>query len=129
MQQHYRKLIRVAAGLLAAAIVALATRPPDPTPGLNFFSKEQDIQLGREAAGQIRQQRAVARNRDLEDYGNRIAARLATSPAADGKSYPYRVQVVYEKSINAFALPGGPMFVHTGLIGAIQNEPQMAAVL
>ncbi len=108
---------------------AFAQKPAQPKPGWNFFSKQQDLQLGKEAAEQVRQQYAIVPNKNLEDYCNRIIARLASSPVADGASYPYKMQVVYDKSINAFALPGGPMFVHTGLISAAENEAQMAAVL
>jgi len=123
-----RNLLRLGVAFLAISIAALAEKPIEPTPGWNFFTKQQDIQLGREAAAQIRQTRAVVNNKELEDYCNRILARLAKSPAADGATYPYRMQVVYDKNVNAFALPGGPMFVFTGLITSAENEAQMAAV-
>ncbi len=125
---YNRNLLRSGVALVALASTLLAEKPIQPTPGWNFFSKQQDIQLGREAATQIRQTRAVVNNQPLEDYCNRILARLARSPAADGASYPYRMQVVYDKNVNAFALPGGPMFVFTGLITSAENEAQMAAV-
>lgn len=96
-------------------------------PGFNLFSKEQDVQLGKEAAGQVEKQVEVVNNRELTDYIAAIGSKLAAQPQAD--KYPYTFKVVNDKSINAFALPGGPAFVHTGLIAAVDNESQLAGVL
>ncbi len=96
-------------------------------PGFNLFSKDQDIQLGKEAAGEIEKQAEVVDNRELSAYINSIGSRLAAQPLAD--KYPYTFKVVNDSSINAFALPGGPAFVHTGLIAAVDNEAQLAGVL
>ena len=96
-------------------------------PGINLFSQEQDIQLGKEAAGQAEKQMEVIDNKELNAYITLIGSRLAAQPQA-GK-YPYTFKVVNDASINAFALPGGPTFVHTGLIAAVDNEAQLAGVL
>jgi Zn-dependent protease with chaperone function len=96
-------------------------------PGWNLFSKEQDVQLGREAAAQVEQQMPLVRDREIQAYVEQIGRRLASAPEAD--KYPYTFKVVNEKSINAFALPGGPTFVHTGLIAAVENEAQLAGVM
>lgn len=103
-------------------------KPRNITPSrLNFFSKDQDIQLGKEAAAEIEKQAAVVNNADLAAYISRIGQKLASQPEAD--KYPYAFKVVYDKSINAFALPGGAAFVHTGLITSAENEAQLAGVL
>lgn len=96
-------------------------------PGFNLFSKEQDVQMGKEAAAQIEQEMPIIRNRTLEDYVRKLASRLWSLPEAD--QYPYSIQIVHQPSINAFALPGGPMFIHTGLIDAADNEAQLAGVI
>lgn len=96
-------------------------------PGFNLFSPDQDIQLGKEAAAQVEQQMQVIPNPELTRYLQGIVTRLSASPHA-GK-FPFTVKVVNDKSINAFALPGGPMFIHTGLMPAIENESQLAGVL
>jgi Zn-dependent protease with chaperone function len=96
-------------------------------PGINLFSKEQDIQMGKEYAAQVNAKMPVIRNAELTTYIERIGRRLAAAPEAD--KYPYTFQVVQDKSINAFALPGGPTFTHTGLIMAADNEAQIAGVL
>src|SRR5215471_19054097 len=80
------------------------------------MSKEQEIQLGKEAAANVERQMEVVKNPEVEAWLNRIGGQLAKTPQAN--AYPFYFQLVNEQSINAFALPGGPMFVHTGLIKA-----------
>jgi Zn-dependent protease with chaperone function len=115
--------------LVLAVAASCAARKPgsEIKPGFNLFSKEQDIQLGKEAAAQVRQQYQVVQNRELQDYINRVGQRLAKQPEAGG--YPYTFTLLNEKSVNAFALPGGPAFVFTGLILEADNEAQLAGVL
>jgi Zn-dependent protease with chaperone function len=120
-------LLAVLAACLVPAASAQAKKRPLPRPGFNLFSKEQDIELGREFARQVEQQMIVVQNRELTDYINRIGQRLVEK--GELERYPYFFKVVQEDSINAFALPGGPMYVHTGLIRAVENEAQLAGVL
>jgi Zn-dependent protease with chaperone function len=113
--------------LALLAVVAAWAQQRELKPGFNLFSKDQDIQLGKEAAAQIEQQLPVANNRELNEYVQRVGQKLASQPQAD--KYPYTFKVVQDKSINAFALPGGPTYVHTGLIAAADNEAQLAGVM
>lgn len=113
---------------LVLTVPAWARKPGDPIkPGWNLFSKEQDVQLGQEAAAQIRQQVKIADNQELQSYFQRIGKRLSSQPEAD--KYPYTFTVIVDKSINAFALPGGPTFMHHGLLLAADNEAQVAGVV
>lgn len=96
-------------------------------PGWNLFSKDQDIQLGKEAKAQIEKEVVVVKDAALGEYVRSIGQKLASQPQAGG--YPYSFDVVHDDSINAFALPGGPTFVHTGLIAAAENEAQLAGVM
>ncbi len=96
-------------------------------PGFNLFSKDQDIQLGKESAAQVEQQMEVVKDPRLQAFIDRIGKRLAAQPQAGG--FPYTFKVVIDPSINAFALPGGPTFVNSGLIAAADNEDQLAAVM
>lgn len=121
-----RLKVMVACALALFTGVAFAQKKIQPS-RLNFFSKQQDVQLGREAAAQIERQVAIVEDKTVNDYVVRIGKRLAAQPEAD--DYPYVFKVVYDKSVNAFALPGGPAFVHTGLILAADNEAQIAGVL
>jgi Zn-dependent protease with chaperone function len=119
---------RLLALFIACAVLALAASQRKlPKPGWNLFSKQQDVELGREYAQQVEQQMTVVPNKDLTDYVNRVGMRLVRQGQLD--DYPYYFKVVQEDSINAFALPGGPMYIHTGLIKAAENEAQLAGVL
>ena len=127
MPPRRRCLSALLAGLMMLPACA-GRKPGDPLkPGYNVYSKEQDIQLGQEAAAQIKQQADIVKNSALQEYVNRIGQRLASSPAAEG--YPYSFTVINEPGINAFALPGGPIFVHADLIEAADNEAQVAGVM
>ncbi|MEO8096545.1 MAG: M48 family metallopeptidase [Acidobacteriota bacterium] len=107
---------------------ALAAQVKDYKPSrLNLFSPDQDVQLGKESAAEVRKTMPVVNNADLTGYVSRIGSRLAKSKRAGG--YPFTFEVINDPSINAFALPGGPMFVHTGLLASLDNETQLAGVL
>lgn len=98
-----------------------------PKPGFNLFSRQHDIQIGEEAAKKVRQQYQMVPDRWLETYIGVLGKRLASRPLAG--NYPYSFNLIYGKQVNAFALPGGPVFVFTGLITFANNEAQVAGVL
>ena len=102
-----------------------AINPPEP--GWNLFSRQQDVQLGKEAAQQVEQQKHVIHNSEVSRYLSNLGQKLAKSKYAG--DWPYTFQLVADKSINAFSLPGGPVFANTGLIEAADNEAQLAGVL
>ena len=113
--------------IITMASTALA-QMKDLQPGFNLFSAQQDIQVGREAAAQVEREQPMVRNTEVTNYVTGLVQRLARSPHA-GKEFPFSVRVVSDKSVNAFALPGGPMFVNTGLIALADNEAQLVGVL
>ncbi len=115
--------------LAVLAAVAAAQQPPKIKPGFNLYSKQQDVELGRAAAAEVGKKYQTVNDAELSAYIGRIGKRLIAQPQADAASFPYSFTVVSDKSINAFALPGGPAFVHTGLIVAAENEAQLAGVL
>jgi len=113
--------------LLAAVSQPALAQRRQPRPGWNVFSVEQDIQLGKEAAAEIEKQVRLVDDRELNDYFQRIGRRLASQPQAG--SFPYSFKVVLDQAINAFALPGGPTYMNTGLIAQADNEAQIAGVV
>src|SRR6266568_4405385 len=115
--------------ILLMTIMCAPVERSAPRPGFNMFSKQQDIQLGREAAAQVRQHYYPVQNTSLQDYLKRMGQRLAGTPEASGSGFPFTFSLLNEKSVNAFALPGGPMFVFTGLVKATGNEAQLAGVM
>ena len=106
-------------------------------PGWNLFTAEQDVQLGKEASVELQKQMTVVHNRQLDGYLNTILQKLERSQYArtlnrEGRRselFPFTIHVVYQKNINAFSLPGGPIFVNTGLIEIADNEAQLAGVI
>jgi beta-barrel assembly-enhancing protease len=114
---------------MAVTMVSCGGRKPgDPLrPGFNVFSKQQDVELGREVAQQVVRQVDTVNDRNLQQYISDLGQRLARQSGAD--DYPYQFTLINDPSINAFALPGGPIFVHSGLIAAADNEAQVAGVL
>jgi predicted Zn-dependent protease len=125
-----KAIVRVAiclgAALLCTAVLCMA-EVRRFRPGFNMFSVDQDMQLGREAAQQVEKQYQVVSDPELQSYIDKIGQSLAAQPQA-GK-FPYTFKLVIDPSINAFALPGGPTFVHTGLIKAADNEAQLVGVM
>jgi predicted Zn-dependent protease len=108
---------------------ASAQEPHHFQPGFNLFSKQQDMQLGQEYAAQVRKQMTVIKDPVLTNYVNAVGKRLAATPEAANSGFPFTFEVVADPAINAFALPGGPMFINTGLLKAVDNEAQLAGVM
>lgn len=105
-----------------------SARPaPHFTPGFNLFSPEQDVELGRQSAQQIAQQVPLMRDEKTVGYIRQLGAKLAAR--APGHRFPYQFNVVASKDINAFALPGGFIFVNAGAITAAKNEGELAGVM
>ena len=121
--------------LKSAVIIGLLTTtlwaqgPSRFHPGFNLYSKDKDVQLGQEASAQVRKQMHVINDPVLTEYVNRVGKRLASSPEARDSGFPFTFEVVADPSINAFALPGGPMFINTGLLKAVDSEAELAGVM
>jgi Zn-dependent protease with chaperone function len=97
-------------------------------PGTNIFSPQQDIEMGQEVAKEAEQQLSLIRNADANAYIAALGAQVL-SRAPNDNDFPFTFKIVDERSINAFALPGGPIYVHRGAIEAADNEAQLAGVI
>ncbi len=106
---------------------AVAAKRKLPKPGFNLFSVEQDIEIGKAGAQEVEKKVKLVTDEEVNRYIQTIGKKLASTPYA-GK-FPYSFKVVHDDSINAFALPGGPTYVNTGLILAAENEAQLAGVI
>jgi thiamine biosynthesis protein ThiS len=122
-------LASVLVTVLGFGLSSFAQGPHRFQPGFNLFSKEQDIQLGEESAAQVRKQMTVINDPVLTAYVNHVGKKLAASQEATESGFPFSFEVVADPSINAFALPGGHMFINTGLLRAVDNEAQLAGVM
>lgn len=115
----------LAALLTATSDVAVAQTQIKP--GFNLFSPAQDQEIGRQSADAAENQLPILNDKSIETYVDRVGKRLAA--VAPGADYPYQFKVVNASDINAFALPGGYMYMNRGLIEAAQNEGQLAGVM
>jgi predicted Zn-dependent protease len=94
--------------------------------GINFYSTEREITLGRGLANDIERQTKLFNDPVVTEYVNRVAQNLVRN--SDAK-VPFTVKIIDNDEVNAFALPGGFMYVNTGLILATENEAELAGVM
>ena len=100
----------------------------EPTHGFDIFSQDEEIQLGKQNAAEVAKQLPMLPDSEpVTQYVQKLGSLLA--PRAPGYQWPYSFHVVNVKEINAFALPGGPIFVNLGTIQAADNEAQLAGVM
>ena len=101
------------------------------TPPNNKYSPADDVKLGQEAAQQALKQLPMLNDAATEEYVAGIGQRLvaAIPPNLQHPEFRYTFRVVNQKDINAFALPGGPMFVNRGMIEAAHDEGEIAGVM
>ncbi len=136
-------LHRVAAGKLAVLglLSALASSPAfaedkkkdpdeignrDVGKGVNFYSIEKEIALGKQMAQEVERQARIVDDPIIAEYVNRIGQNLVRN--SDAK-VPFTIKVIDSEEMNAFALPGGFFFVNTGMMVKADNEAEMAGVM
>jgi predicted Zn-dependent protease len=119
-----RQLLWPVVLLLAVEACPQSAGPEFPNPGNAHMSRDKQRQLGLEAAAQVYQQMPVVPDNSPEtQYIRQLGQKLvATIPSE--YSWPFEFHVVAQKEINAFALPGGPMFVNIGTVTAAANEAE-----
>ena len=115
---------------LALGPGAVAADAPElPDPGQPKMTRDQQEKLGLQVAGQVYTQMPVLPDNSPETkYIQALGKRLYTTIPPD-HSWPFQFHVVAQKEINAFALPGGPMFVNIGTIMAADSEAELAGVM
>ena len=107
---------------------SVSGRPaPHFKPGFNLFTPEQDIELGQQSARQMAGELPLLNDAPTVNYVRALGGRLASH--APGHDFPYQFQVIGAREINAFALPGGFIFVNAGAIAAARNEAEIAGVI
>src|SRR4051794_24501244 len=123
-------------GILAAAVLLCtlfiaaprASARVELQPCKNSISPQQQIELGQKAVQQVYQQMPVLPDSDpVTQYVQGLGQKLVAQ--APGYHWPYNFHVANVADINAFALPGGSIFVNLGTIQAASNEAQLAAVM
>ena len=114
--------------VLCTSIVGAQTRI---TPPKNKYTPEQDVQLGQEAAEEVRREYPIINDERIDNYLDELGRRLvAVAPAElNHPAFQYSFTPVNLKDINAFALPGGPMFVNRGMFDAADTEGEVVGVM
>ena len=116
-----------AAGLLIVTLSGCAENPVTGRQNLVLMSANEEIRAGREADAEIRKEYGVYNNAALQQYVDRVGQRVArTSHRGD---LTYRFTVLDSPEINAFALPGGYVYVTRGMLAYLNTESELAAVL
>lgn len=120
---------------LLLAAVALAKKPKDDvnaigerdvSKGVNLYSLEKELALGRQLAQEVEKQAKLIDQPVIAEYVNRLGQNLVRN--SDAK-VPFTIKVVDNDEVNAFALPGGFFFVNSGLVRLAENEAELAGVM
>src|SRR5215475_5441491 len=113
---------------LAASIVSAQTRITAPG---NKYKPSQDVELGRKAADEARNQLPIMHDDAVTSYVDSVGRRLVAVIPTELRhpEFQYTFETVNVREINAFALPGGPMFVNRGMIEAANSEGEVAGVM
>jgi predicted Zn-dependent protease len=126
---HFALSIMISVGMLAFALTpcAFGQRTKLKPGGWNLFSTQQDVELGLQVSQDAEKKLVMLNNQRVDDYLDRLGKRLAA--VAPGAKYPYQFKCVNDSSINAFALPGGFLYINRGTIEAADNEAELAGVI
>jgi Zn-dependent protease with chaperone function len=125
---------KVSAWLLAVAVVATPMAALAQTQiklHSNKYKVSDDVRLGRQAAAEVEQKFPLLRDAEVQRYVESVGQNLAAAipPEFQHPEFRYFFKVVNARDINAFALPGGPMYVNRGMIQAARTEGEMAGVM
>src|SRR5262245_27987722 len=132
---NLRRTFSVRAAVVLSCALALTTPALESQTkikaGKNSYTLAQDVQLGQEAAAQVRKELPLLKDERVDAWVDKVGKRLASSipPEFAHSEFRYTFEVVNQKEINAFALPGGPMFLNRGMIEAAKSEAEVAGVM
>lgn len=128
MAMKQRVFTSAIAIVLAGGLLSSQTRI---TPPSNKYTPAQDVELGLQAASEARQQLPVMRDDAVTSYVERLGTRLTAviPPDLQQPAFKYSFETVNVREINAFALPGGPMFVNRGMVEAANSEGEVVGVM
>jgi beta-barrel assembly-enhancing protease len=134
IRKHNTSLQRLMASLTVFALFAMPVSvfaQTKITYHSNKYAVSDDVKVGRQAAAEVEQQMPILNDSQATSYISRVGQRLVSSipPEFQHPEFQYYFKIVNARDINAFALPGGPMYVNRGMIEAARNEGEMAGVM
>ncbi len=113
--------------LITVSVASAADQRTKLKPGFNLFSAQQDVDMGREVSRQAESELQILNDRQATAYIDALGRNLAAH--APGEKYPFQFKIVNDTAINAFALPGGYVYINRGAIDAADTESQIAGVM
>jgi len=127
-------VVMAALSFFAAGVFAGDSKKKDPDAignrdvdkGINFYSLEKEIALGKQMAQEVERQAKIVDDPIIAEYVSRVGQNLVRN--SDAK-VPFTIKVLDTEEVNAFALPGGFFFVNTGLILRAESEAELAGVM
>ncbi len=129
--QAHRRLASalLVAGLVLSPIHARGVDKPNFKPGYNFYSPQEDVQLGKQYSAQVNRQLPLLDDAWALKYLAGLGKRLAAFAPNNHAEYVWEFRIVNSAEINAFALPGGYIYVNRGVFEAAEDEAQLAGVI
>jgi Zn-dependent protease with chaperone function len=128
----YRHTQRLVMALMAFALFAIPVFAQTRiTLRSNKYKVSDDVQVGRQAAAEVEQKMPIMNDQEVQSYLDRVGQRLVNAIPQEFQhpGFRYTFRAVNARDINAFALPGGPMYVNRGMIEAARTEGEMAGVM
>jgi predicted Zn-dependent protease len=122
-----RRVRATAPVALLGLLAACATNPATGDREFSLMSEAQEIETGKQLDAEVRREMGVYNDPELQQYVNRIGQELAR--ASHRPNLPWHFTVVDQPAVNAFALPGGYIYVTRGIMPFLANEAQLAGVL
>lgn len=122
-----RRTLRGCSALAGVLLAACAVNPVTGNSELALVSESQEIEMGKQGAADVAQSIGLYQDAAVQAYVSRVGLTLAARTERPG--LPWAFQVVDDPAVNAFALPGGFIFVTRGLLTHITNEAELATVL
>lgn len=134
MRTRLKTALAIAAVSLQAVPVSAKDRKKDPTEigdrnvskGLNFYTLDQEIALGKQLSIEVEKQAKIVDDPIVSEYINRLGQNLARNSDV---TFPVTFKLIESDEINAFTLPGGFVFINTGLLKLSANEAELASAI
>ncbi len=128
MQNFKKKVLKVLyVFFIFSLTLSLYSKDYSKIGGLNFFSTKSEVALGKKYNAELQQKLPIIHNREISEYINMLGNKLVEH--CKRRDITYHFYVVNTSDVNAFAVPGGFIYVYRGLIEMCQNEGELAGVL
>jgi predicted Zn-dependent protease len=126
--RNFKVLLGTALIFAGLATIAVAAEF-NLRPGFNLFTVDQDLEVGKEDAAQVDKQLPILNDATATRYVNELGKRLSGFAPDNKPQYAWQFKVVNSPDINAFALPGGFIYVNRATIESAEDEAQLAGVI